>query len=218
MLQSHVGGVHAAHHPCELARPFRRVQQVDVAGRDVARRVLVDDEMVVGERRHLGHVGDDEHLRVPREPRQPTSDLDSSAAYGLHIQGQTVMWWLARSEEARMALTADRLPLDEALRQFARYLASLDEPDIWGNGATFDNVILANAYQAVGLERPWSYKRDRDVRTIEAAGQGICDAADTLERQGTHHHALDDAIHQARVVSAIWQALRWGEPAQDRRL
>ncbi|MBN1138853.1 MAG: 3'-5' exoribonuclease [Anaerolineae bacterium] len=140
-------------------------------------------------------------------------DLESCVARGLHIQGNTVMWWLERSEEARMALLSDRLPLDKALRQFSRYLQALGEVCVWGNGATFDNVIIANAYQAVGLERPWSYKNDRDVRTIEELGrqiqasQGIDDAAEKTERTGIHHHALDDAIHQARYVSKIWQAL-----------
>ena len=135
-------------------------------------------------------------------------DLESSAAYGLHIHGGAVMWWLERSEEARMALLADRLPLDEALRRFTRYLQAFGEVFVWGNGATFDNVILANAYEAAGLERPWSYKNDRDVRTIEGLGQEICNAAEERERAGIHHHALDDAIYQARYVSKIWQALR----------
>ena len=137
-------------------------------------------------------------------------DLDSSAGYGLHIHGETVMWWLERSEEARAALLDNRLPLDEALQKFSSYLHSLGEVCMWGNGATFDNVILSNAYRAVGLARPWSYKNDRDVRTIEELGQGICNAAEEMERTGPHHHALDDAIHQAKYVSQIWQALRRG--------
>jgi hypothetical protein len=141
-------------------------------------------------------------------------DLDSSAAYGLHIQGRTVMWWLERSEDARTALLDDPLPLDEALRRFAAYLRPLGEICVWGNGATFDNVILGNAYMAAGLEQPWSYTNDRDVRTIEAIGQGICDAAEEVERQGTHHNALDDALYQARYVSQIWQALREGRTGE----
>ncbi|EGP2003290.1 exonuclease, partial [Escherichia coli] len=57
----------------------------------------------------------------------------------------TIEWWLQRSGEARAAILADRIPLDDALLQLREFI---DENSgeffvqVWGNGANFDNVIL----------------------------------------------------------------------------
>ncbi|EPM6447811.1 3'-5' exoribonuclease domain-containing protein, partial [Escherichia coli] len=56
----------------------------------------------------------------------------------------TIEWWLQRSGEARAAILADRIPLDDALLQLREFI---DENSgeffvqVWGNGANFDNVI-----------------------------------------------------------------------------
>ncbi|KPO56774.1 exodeoxyribonuclease VIII, partial [Escherichia coli] len=61
----------------------------------------------------------------------------------------TIEWWLQRSGEARAAILADRIPLDDALLQLREFI---DENSgeffvqVWGNGANFDNVILRRSY------------------------------------------------------------------------
>ena len=56
--------------------------------------------------------------------------------------------------------------LDEALLGFAAWFGDESLP-VWGNGATFDNVVLSNVFAQFRLDRPWSYKHDRCFRTIK---------------------------------------------------
>jgi hypothetical protein len=79
---------------------------------------------------------------------------------------------------------------------------------IWSHGPSFDPPILTAAYKATGLPIPWHYRAPRDTRTImEAAGM---DPHKGLEpfTTGTHHHALDDAICQARAVCAAYATIK----------
>jgi len=64
---------------------------------------------------------------------------------------------------------------------------------VWGNGAAFDNVILASAYRQANITQPWLFWNDRCYRTVKALSPAV-----TMQRNGTHHNALDDAESQAR--------------------
>jgi DNA polymerase III epsilon subunit-like protein len=120
-------------------------------------------------------------------------DLNSSVQAGLTIDPDTLMWWMKQSDEARKALTGKNVPLFKALKEFSRFVGNSGEAKIWGNGASFDNPILANAYRAVNLEQPWRFWNDRCYRTVKSLlGNGI-----PMERVGDHHNALDDAKSQA---------------------
>nr|WP_238911681.1 3'-5' exoribonuclease [Escherichia coli] len=123
----------------------------------------------------------------------------------------TIEWWLQRSGEARAAILADRIPLDDALLQLREFI---DENSgeffvqVWGNGANFGNVILRRSYERQGIPCPWLYYNDRDVRTIVELGNAIgFDVRMAIPFEGVPHNALDDARHQAKQVSAIWQKL-----------
>ena len=143
--------------------------------------------------------------------------LNSSAYYG-ELDAGTVVWWMQQDDDARAVFKdKDKVSLRVALERFSQWIEDncdkneKDKPDafVWGNGATFDNVILGNAYKAVRLHQPWFFANDRDVRTIVDLGRQLrgIDPKKDLELQGTAHNALDDAIFQVRYVSAIYQAL-----------
>lgn len=129
------------------------------------------------------------------------SQLDDQMASGRTISASTVVWWLQANETARANLvdgTHSGWPLAHALSKMSEHMHDAGAPPIvWGNGATFDNVILSNAYDTYGIPRPWSYKADRCARTMLALAPGI-----TLPRLGTHHDALDDARHQVALMTA----------------
>ncbi|HHB9818735.1 TPA: 3'-5' exonuclease, partial [Salmonella enterica] len=79
---------------------------------------------------------------------------------------------------------------------------------VWGNGATFDNVILRGAYERAGKICPWPFWNDHDVRTLVTLGRSIgFDPKKDMPFIGEQHNALADARHQAKYVSAIWQKL-----------
>lgn len=122
---------------------------------------------------------------------------------GLTIDAGTVTWWLGQSERARAAVRSptDRMLLGAALRSFSDFIG----PDavVWGNGADFDNVLLAAAYGAVGSETPWRFWNNRCYRTLKSLFPDV-----KLERAGTHHNALDDAASQAYHLLRIMKAMR----------
>jgi hypothetical protein len=126
-----------------------------------------------------------------------TVDLKSCKNVGLHVSPETVKWWMKQSPEARKALTVDTVPLDEALQKFSKWYGTKKLP-VWGNGATFDNVIITSAYDAVDLSRPWAYYLDRCYRTVRALIEIPAD-----ERKGVYHNALDDATFQAEHLLKI---------------
>ncbi len=133
--------------------------------------------------------------------------IDLETAGGV-IDRDTIKWWLKQSREAQSAIMTDEIPLDDALLQ----LRGIDENFgeflfRFGNGANFDNGDLRRSYERRD-PCPWRYYNDRDVRTIVELGKAIdFDARTAIPFEGERHNALDDARHQAKYVSAIWQKL-----------
>ncbi|SQQ36426.1 phage exodeoxyribonuclease [Escherichia coli] len=125
--------------------------------------------------------------------------------------GGTIEWWLKQSSEARAAILTDQVKLKDALSRFREFINEYSDEkfvQVWGNGATFDNAILRTSYERLDIPCPWRYHNDRDVRTIVELGKTIdFDARTVIPFEGVRHNALDDARHQAKYVSAIWQKL-----------
>lgn len=133
-------------------------------------------------------------------------NLASAVEQGGVIDTATILWWLKQSEEARSSITGRGNDMTTALFLFTSWLDSRGERKdikIWGNGAGFDNVILASAYRRLHLPIPWDYWNNRCYRTIKAFRPEV-----TMERIGTHHNAVDDAESQARHLLAIFQSSR----------
>jgi hypothetical protein len=109
------------------------------------------------------------------------------------------MFWMQQSDDARFALLKGD-PINEVLDGFAEWLADWDVIDgVWGNGATFDNVLLTETYLRARRDRPWSYRADRCFRTAKAMSPHV----EPPEFEGIEHHALHDAIWQAQFQIKI---------------
>jgi hypothetical protein len=121
-------------------------------------------------------------------------DPQSATAFGLKMDAATIM---QRSAARAALLSLERVDLPSALLGFALWLGA-DSLPLWGNGATFDNIILRSAYAHCGLDYPVKFYHDRCYRTIKNLAPDIA-----LERVGTLHDALDDAESQARHLMAI---------------
>ena len=143
-------------------------------------------------------IGDTFHIHV---------SLENCQRHGLTIGASTFLWWLVQSDEARMTLSHGQLdpaPLVTALESFSAFGKPVFENragQVWCNGASFDIPILANAYRAIGFEPPWRFYAECDLRTLKSLNKFL-----RIERTGTHHNALDDAINQARLVQHILQS------------
>lgn len=133
-------------------------------------------------------------------------DPEDCQRHGMTISADTLKWWMMQSDEARRRVfEANGHSLKNVLYAFSCWFANSGCEYLWGNGAAFDNVLLATAYDLVGdglIKKPWDFWNDRCYRTVKAENWFI--KADPFE--GTEHDALDDAKHQARHLIKIWQS------------
>ena len=127
-------------------------------------------------------------------------------SYGLDIEAATVLWWLdAQRAAGREALEAvPKTDLASALEGFGMWIG--DNARVWGNGASFDNVILRNAYTKLGMDAPWRFWNDRCYRTFKNLAPRM-----EVRRVGAHHSALDDAVTQASHLQKLVLALKLTE-------
>lgn len=144
-------------------------------------------------------------------------DLASSMRNGGVVDGSTIMWWMRQNDAARAALNTEGTPAHRAdiysvLNDFIDWVHALVPPnehgvsdvDVWGNGATFDNVILSSAFGNTGmLKRPWGYRNDRCYRTLKNLYPQI-----KCPDVGVKHHALDDARAQGLHLIELLKAAR----------
>jgi hypothetical protein len=126
-------------------------------------------------------------------------DPQSCADAGLKMDVSTVMWWMQQTEQSRAVFKKVNSPLEVVLGEFSAWFPA--GATLWGNGSTFDNVILSNAYRAIGVKQPWDFWNDRCYRTLKSLYPHV-----KLERSGVAHNALDDAksqaMHAVRIINA----------------
>lgn len=115
----------------------------------------------------------------------------------------TIKWWMEQSDRARALLFESPMSLVEAMFGLTAFLGENKDVLLWSH-ATFDMPILQNAYETVGMKNPVSFRNMRDLRTLV----DLADYTDELERDGTHHHALDDAKFQARYALEALKKLK----------
>ena len=123
--------------------------------------------------------------------------IDSNLERGRKVDESTLVWWLNQSAEAQIVFHEPKQSLDSALSSLADWLGH-NKRNPWSNGADFDLPMLAHAYASMGWEAPWQYSNSRCVRTYRSLP-----AAARMPKLGNDHHALRDAINQAKYVQAI---------------
>lgn len=140
--------------------------------------------------------------------------LESSMSFGMKPDASTIQWWLKQSSEARSAILVDEaMGLLETLELLADFIAEnaangSQTVQLWGNGCSFDNVILRRAYALTDTPFAVPFLNDRDVRTMVELGKSVgINPRFDIPFEGDMHNALSDARHQVKYVSAIWQRL-----------
>ncbi len=142
--------------------------------------------------------------------------LDHALDSGAKVDAGAFAFWMGQSEEARYAVTNNPQPLGETLRLFMKFVAKCKATRIWGNGATFDNRILAETYQRYrkmpGIEMPWHFTGDRDMRTLLSTvrflGLGEILRATDIPDGEIAHDALCDAKYRAQVIYHAHRLIR----------
>jgi hypothetical protein len=136
-------------------------------------------------------------------------DLLSQQALGLVVEPATEQWWSEQSAAARAAFVdpSTMRPLRAALEEFSEWMnTAYGSPGVrvWGNGSDFDNAILAAAYEAAEVTRPWQFYNNRCFRTLKnllplpsGVGRPVPKVA---------HNALADAEAQAEHAILLLNA------------
>lgn len=129
-----------------------------------------------------------------------------------HIDVQTVAWWMQQKHAVhigRWVSSTDALGEREALTRFAHWCDHFTDGGIvalWSHGATADIVWLEAAYTRHGFAKPWSYKIERDTRTLYAIAPGGMPVV-YLDSAREHDALYDCERHVAQVCGAL-RALR----------
>jgi hypothetical protein len=125
----------------------------------------------------------------------------------------TYEWWMGQSDGARNVFLKnnhEKQDIVHALHKFSEFCNSRTSEQrvrIWGNGVDYDNVVLRDTYETFGIGAPWKYGDNRCYRTIK----NMFGNRAKLDREGSHHNGLDDAITQAKHLMAMMKKVHVNE-------
>jgi hypothetical protein len=157
---------------------------------------------------HTGEIGATFHAKMC---------VHRSRLAGFHVEAPTIEWWRKQSQEAITLAFDGREDVRVAMGSFVNWMKThfpTGGAQVFGNSARFDLNILETALRRTGFRPPWNSYLEWDARTIFRFAPQLRAA---MPFEGVKHDALADAIHQARVVSAIWAVCnRTPEPSRKR--
>lgn len=114
---------------------------------------------------------------------------------GLKIDADTVLWWFMQSNEAQSEFTdiKSRIDIKKSLILLSKFIKKCGVGvNVWANSPSFDCSRIREAYEVIGMSAPWTYKQERDYRTI------IAQYPYSLPKNENRisHKALDDCYNQ----------------------
>ena len=125
------------------------------------------------------------------------------------VNNDTIDWWCEQSTQAQEEVLIDTdVTLKESLEGLIEFYKDCGAARVWSHGVDFDVVILNDAFKQHDLKPPWRFWSTEHTRTLISAGWRLKNRNFEPNRAGTYHHALDDAIHQAKWMDAIWEGLK----------
>lgn len=130
-------------------------------------------------------------------------DLKDGESYGLTQSPETLAWWDKQKPAAREVFACiNPLPLHYALDTLNQFIAEVPNTKVWGNSASFDNLIIRNAFKTAEIKPSWSYRNDMCFRTM------LRQFWTERVNFGIPHNALDDAKSQALTLIKIWDLIK----------
>lgn len=137
-------------------------------------------------------------------------DMKEQTLKGGEIDQDTVNWWAKQSDEAKAELDRlDKKIVEVALERFNQWISdNFPAPSkikLWGNGATFDNVIVRNLFKRHDIKFVIPYYADKDVRTLTYLTKTN---ARKFEFEGIKHRGIDDCKHQIKYCVDGYQKIQ----------
>lgn len=125
--------------------------------------------------------------------------INSCLESGLSVDGGAIKFWL----EHEPTFLKEAVPLSKALQEFRDFCHK--KAIIWSH-ATFDAVLLLNAYNKIGQGSPFSYRSIRDIRTLTDLAR-----IKRVREEGVDpktHNALEDCIYQVGYCVECFNSLK----------
>jgi DNA polymerase III epsilon subunit-like protein len=104
-------------------------------------------------------------------------------------------------------------PLPFVLNKLAKFLSEWlgTRGKLWAKPPQYDLRLLSDAYELAGIERPWHYSHEHDLRTLLYAAKQVplsgFKAPDIAGAKLVPHYALHDAVEQAVICQAAFRSL-----------
>ena len=129
-----------------------------------------------------------------------TIEFQDQIDTGRHVMASTLMWWMQQNRSAQKETfnPKGRMPTVTALQNIVDLVG---DRRLWGNGASFDNPILATLCTDFGIEAPPFYMA-RDLRTIKELSTNK-----PLGERGVEHSAIEDARFQVLCCQEYYRGL-----------
>ena len=112
-------------------------------------------------------------------------------------------WWENQDARTRAYVFSGQDSYIDAFDQFVSWISSIktlgQDVAIWGNGSDFDNRLLSYSLDAFGHHNIWSFRNNRDLRTLKALFPTVIPEDPENE---VKHTALGDARYEARLLDA----------------
>jgi len=123
---------------------------------------------------------------------------DTQVNFGAVMDVNTVRWWMTQDKEAIDAMMRlEQHSVSEVVSAINAFFAvnctDINNATLWGNGATFDNVIIRNLYERHGEVFPLPFWCDKDVRTLTYIAEV---EPRNFAFEGIKHRGIDDCKHQ----------------------
>lgn len=134
-------------------------------------------------------------------------EVEDQIKKGRSITADTLKWWMGQSGAAKKVFNEKAKLPKEVLETFSQWVlanSSIKNVTPWGNGASFDISIIEDLFRDYDVKCPWLFYNVMDLRTFR---KYVANNA-KVEKLGTNHNALDDAVSQATFVNKHYQVLR----------
>ena len=146
----------------------------------------------------------------PLEVFSVNINIQSCIDAGLQVDGDTIKWWMDQViKRGEPSWLKDPVPVETALGKFREFYYKINKSALVWSHATFDVVILSNAYRTIGQKTPYLYRNCRDIRTLV----DLSGVHTKKEGEGDpkNHNALDDCIYQVKYCVECFNKLKEGK-------
>lgn len=141
------------------------------------------------------------------------ASLASIERRGFHISTETMKWWDKQDPVMRNEAFGGTKDIEALIDNFIQWcqdsfgVENLQNIELWSRGADFDCKILQHVCMQIWGTYPFNFRNHNCQRTLaKGLPKEFIEAHVGVQR--SKHHALEDAIYQARVVEFVMKQTR----------